>query len=132
MVGTQIGSEMSAESIARMEAAELEIGQALTAGTDGASTGEASSQDGLLQRNIVITDEDGVNYTPEQLGEETMAVINTMAQIQSKQKILEAEVRELQFRGQSLAALDFSCKQALKQLIQRYKESGVSVEAVSE
>lgn len=132
MVGTQMESEMSAESIARMEAAELEIGQALTAGTDGASTGEASSQDGLLQRNIVITDEDGVNYTPEQLGEETMAVINTMAQIQSKQKILEAEVRELQFRGQSLAALDFSCKQALKQLIQRYKESGVSVEAVSE
>lgn len=124
--------EMSAESIARMEAAELEIGQALSAGAAGASTGEASSQDGLLQRNIVITDEDGVNYTPEQLGEETMAVINTMAQIQSKQKILEAEVRELQFRGQSLAALDFSCKQALKQLIQRYKESGVSVEAVSE
>ena len=122
--------EMSAESIARMEAAELEIGQALSA-TAGASTGEASSQDGL-QRNIVITDEDGTNYTPEQLGEETMAVINTMAQIQSKQKILEAEVRELQFRGQSLAALDFSCKQALKQLIQRYKDTGVSVEAVSE
>ena len=121
--------EMSAESIARMEAAELEIGQALSAGTAGASTGEASSQDGL-QRNIVITDEDGTNYTPEQLGEETMAVINTMAQIQSKQKILEAEVRELQFRGQSLAALDFSCKQALKQLIQRYKDG--SVEAVSE
>ena len=121
--------EMSAESIARMEAAELEIGQALSAGTAGASTGEASSQDGL-QRNIVITDEDGTNYTPEQLGEETMAVINTMAQIQSKQKILEAEVRELQFRGQSLAALDFSCKQALKQLIQRYKDG--SVEAVAE
>lgn len=119
-------SEMSAESTARLEAAELEIGQALSA--DGASTGEAT-QDGLLQRNIVITDEDGVNYTPDQLGEETMAVINTMAQIQSKQKILEAEVRELQFRGQSLAALDFSCKQALKQLIQRYKDGSVEADA---
>jgi hypothetical protein len=82
-----------------------------------------SAGSGLADTNIAITDEDGTVYSPEQLGEETMAVINTMAQIQNKQKILEAEVRELQFRGQSLAALDFSCKQALKQLIARYKDS---------